>query len=128
MPHKNIVRTERNRRQKITMAWAKATWGKEAATSPRMRAMRFIEEAMELVQAQGLSEADVNLVAKDIFSRPVGETAQEVGGVMTSLNCLVENCGLSTDECEIEELKRVLDLDPEILREKQEDKVRRGLV
>lgn len=55
------------------------------------RADRFIEEALELAQTEPQFTADrAHALVDYVFSRPVGEPHQEVGGVMVTLAAL---CG-----------------------------------
>ena len=57
---------------------------------PVLRAMRFLEEATELCQAAGLSQAQAQKTMKMVYSKPPGEIHQELGGVQTTL------CALAT--------------------------------
>lgn len=45
----------------------------------------FIEEAIELAQACGLSEREVGMHVARIFAKPKGLVEQEIGGVMLTL-------------------------------------------
>lgn len=128
MSHAELVHAERQALQQLLQGWCATTFGKEHAESRRIRALRFLEEAIELVQAQGLDHHDVAFVSDYVFGRPVGQTPQEVGGVMIALNCLCENLGLSIDTCERNEASRVLTVDPEKLRAKQALKTAEGLI
>ncbi len=56
---------------------------------PRERAMRLLEEAIELAQAEGITERQVLNQVYHIFSRPAGEPTQEAGGVAV---CLLAWC------------------------------------
>ena len=47
----------------------------------RERAMRLLEEAIELAQAEGITEEMVNRQTRHVFSRPAGEPDQEAAGV-----------------------------------------------
>lgn len=49
------------------------------------RGDRLLEEVLELLQAQGYDKARVPTLVDYVFGRPVGEPAQEVGGVMVTL-------------------------------------------
>lgn len=55
------------------------------------RGDRLLEEVLELLQAHGYDSARVPTLVDYVFGRPVGEPAQEVGGVMVTLAsyCLV---------------------------------------
>ncbi|HDS1303488.1 TPA: hypothetical protein QEK28_000283 [Stenotrophomonas maltophilia] len=49
------------------------------------RGDRLLEEVLELLQAHGYDKARVPTLVDYVFSRPVGDPAQEVGGVMVTL-------------------------------------------
>lgn|SRR5581483_1887161 len=49
------------------------------------RTHRFLEEALELAQANGCSQEDAHMIANYVYSRPVGRPEHEVGGVMVTL-------------------------------------------
>ncbi|WP_414540882.1 hypothetical protein [Stenotrophomonas forensis] len=49
------------------------------------RGDRLLEEVLELLQAHGYDSARVPTLVDYVFGRPVGEPAQEVGGVMVTL-------------------------------------------
>lgn len=49
------------------------------------RGDRLLEEVPELLQAHGYDPARVATLVHYVFKRPVGEPAQEVGGVMVTL-------------------------------------------
>ncbi|MFZ2996237.1 hypothetical protein [Sphingobium sp.] len=65
--------------------WMVEVFGEEIAMDPLERIMRFLEEALELAQAEGMTPAEVSRVVDYVYGRPVGETSQEVGGVMVTL-------------------------------------------
>lgn len=83
-------------------AWAETLFGVETSSSRRTRALRFYEEALELVQTTGLTDADLAPVRQMVWSRPVGEMNQEIGGTMVTLLLLAELHGLDVET----ELKR----------------------
>src|SRR5689334_8465495 len=49
---------------------------------------RFLEEALELVQAAGCTASEAHQLVDYTFGRPIGEIGQEVGGVMNTLAAL----------------------------------------
>jgi len=77
--------------------------------SKRERALRFLEEAMELAQAEGLTRLDVARMAGYVFNRPVGGTQQEVGGVMVTLAALCWNENIYLDVAAKREIERIED-------------------
>lgn len=71
------------------------------------RARRFLEEAVELVQALGLTKDDVLRVVDYVYGRPVGEVENEIGGVGMTLLPLCEALDISAEQCFRRELARV---------------------
>lgn len=65
--------------------WQEKAFGELTNESLQMRAMRFLEEAVELFQTAGLSKEKANEIVAYTFGRPVGDPCQEVGGVMVTL-------------------------------------------
>ena len=100
----------RDLRQTVIMGWVKNTFGPvdpEAAT-PAGRRRRFLEEALELVQAMGGSMDEVETQANRVFARLPGASAEEIGGVGITLLALAASIGVSAEAMEIAEAHRVL--------------------
>lgn len=123
----DFVLLGRNQRQKDILAWAMRTFGAQTAGVPAERIRRFAEEAIELAQAAGMSEAAMTEMVRYVFSRPAGDPAQEVGGVSISLLGYCELVGLSADECESREFARVLAKDAAYFRRRQDAKALAGV-
>lgn len=92
--------------QMRTESWLHDCFGINA-TNKAIRNHRFLEEALELVQACECTEEDAHRVVDYVFNRDVGEKHQEVGGVMVTLAglCLAQN--LDMHACAEIELARV---------------------
>ena len=116
----------RNIRQKSIYDWCVEAFAGEDS-SPRIRMLRFIEEATELAQAHGLSQTEVEYVVSYVFGRPVGEPYQEVGGVMVTLNCYCEAAGISLVDAEQDEIARVNSKPLEHFQKRQREKTASGL-
>jgi hypothetical protein len=80
--------------QKRAQYWAKKCFGLTLATDRNERNQRFAEEAIELVQACGMSERAVLGAVAYVYNRPVGEVRQEVGGTYTTLALLCAANGI----------------------------------
>lgn len=94
----------------------------------QMRLRRFAEEAAELCQAAGLDEETFIKVARDSYSRPIGETGQEIGGTMVTLLCLAGVTEHSVDAEARREFERINT--PEMIEKiaaKQAVKAARGI-
>jgi hypothetical protein len=76
------------------MDWGKKCFGLTLATDLRERTHRFGEEAIELLQAYGMTRREVLGAVDYVFGRPVGDKHQEVGGVYTTLAMLCEADGI----------------------------------
>lgn len=73
------------------------------------RNSRFLEEALELVQACGASREMAHQAVDYVFDREVGKREQEVGGVMSCLAALCSAWSIDLDEATHQELERILD-------------------
>jgi NTP pyrophosphatase (non-canonical NTP hydrolase) len=76
--------------QSRVQPWMMACFGPEISADRVERSDRFIEEALELVQAGGYTKDRAHALVDYVFGRPQGEINQEVGGVMVTLaaHCL----------------------------------------
>ncbi|WP_439449804.1 hypothetical protein [Stenotrophomonas sp. ATs4] len=87
------------------------------------RGDRLLEEVLELLQAHGYDSARVPTLVNYVFGRPVGEPAQEVGGVMVTLAAYCSVAGLSMQADGQAELDRINQADVIArIRAKQEAK------
>lgn len=92
--------------QEEVKRWCIETFGEAIATNINERCLRFIEEANELCQALGMTEEQAITIAKYVFSRPVGEPKQEVGGVMITLMALCNAADIGMDKAYATEAER----------------------
>lgn len=87
------------------------------------RGDRLLEEILELLQAHGYDRNRVPTLVDYVYSRPVGEPDQEVGGVMITLAGFCHDAGLDMLSAGNRELDRITK--PEIMakiRAKQQSK------
>jgi hypothetical protein len=92
--------------QKAVNGWMALTFSDDVRKDVRERTLRFIEEAMELAQALGLTADEAERMVQYVWTRPVGEPAQEVGGTMVTLSALCSAVGIDLDEAGRNELQR----------------------
>jgi hypothetical protein len=71
------------------------------------RGDRLLEEVLELLQAKGYDRTRVATLVDYVYGRPVGEPAQEVGGVMVTLAGFCWVAGLDMHEAGEHELTRI---------------------
>jgi hypothetical protein len=76
--------------------WLFECFGEKIAGDIVERNHRFLEESLELVQSLGCTQSDAHQLVDYVYSRPVGEPYQEVGGVMVTLAalCLANNLNM----------------------------------
>ena len=87
--------------------WMIACFGAEIAADKIERNHRFLEEALELVQAGGCSRSEAHQLVDYVFDRPVGDLPQEMGGVMVTLAAFGLAHRLKMNACGETELARV---------------------
>lgn len=101
--------------------WVVAAFGETIANDLGERTHRFLEEALELVQAAGCTKSEALQLVDYVYSRPAGTVSQETGGTMTTLASLCYVLGVNMEGCGENELcsnwKRI-----EEIREKQAKK------
>ena len=74
--------------QERVRPWMMACFGETISNDLQERNHRFLEEALELVQSTGCTQSEAHQLVDYVFGRPVGDPAQEVGGVMVTLAAL----------------------------------------
>lgn len=60
----------------------------------RERALRYAEESLELMQAAGLTESDVEALKKHVYSREPGQIRKELGNAQLTLLALGTSYGI----------------------------------
>ncbi len=116
----------RAERQREVFEWCGRTFGSESQRDRKKRVLRFLEEAIELYQAEGCSLEQGQALMAHVFARPAGEPQQEVGGVSVTLLSYCEAAGLSADECEVVEIARIFNRSAEKARERYQRKTGAG--
>lgn len=103
--------------------WLIECFGEAIAQNTQERNQRFLEEALELVQACGATSDEAHQLVDYVFGRDSGEQSQEVGGVMVTLAALCHANGLAMHQSAEVELDRISR--PDVMariREKQKHK------
>ncbi len=111
--------------QEQCMKWALLVFGSKVACSLDERRLRFLEEAVELVQANGMTAEKAHEIVDYVYSRPTGEEFQEVGGVLVTLAVFCAANGIDMDNAGRNELARIHN-NKERIKEKQAAKTIRG--
>lgn len=87
--------------------WMQVCFGEEIGRDKLERNRRFLEESLELVQANGCSQREAHQLVDYVFGREVGQLTQEVGGVMVTLASLCEASDIDMVSCGRVELERI---------------------
>lgn len=107
--------------QQRVQPWMLETFGAEIAGDVTERGDRLLEEVLELLQSHGYDPGRVATLREYVFGRPVGEPAQEVGGVMVTLAAYCLATGLDMHAAGEAELSRIW-TKVEVIRAKQASK------
>ena len=113
--------------QLLANNWAKRAFGLEHTTNSKVRALRLLEEAIELAQAEGIKRHLVDHCTEIVYSRPVGQANQEIGGVLMTAAVYCGCVGRDIDEVLATELDRVLAKPLTQFHERNQDKINLGL-
>lgn len=97
----------RKAKQLFHHTWCKEVFGPEHVLDKRVRALRLLEEAIELFQSVGGKAEQATNLVNYVFSRPPGNPIQELGGVSTCMLVLAQTLGTTVEEAEDLELRRV---------------------
>jgi hypothetical protein len=113
-------------RQTQVHDWAVRTFGLVAVCRDE-RAARFLEEAIELAHAIGLSETMAEAILARVYSRKRGDVPQEIGQSMLTLECLAQNEELCADDLARQEFDRVRALPRAYFVKRQNAKAKQGI-
>lgn len=114
------------RRSTAALAWAVSIFG-EGAEDGEERAMRFIEEAVELVNAVGLSASVVHAIVERIYTRHKGDRGREMGQALLTLELLAEVYGIDPSRCADVEFARIQAIPKEEWERRHAAKVESGI-
>jgi len=109
--------------QRRVAAWVLEVLGPESLSNPKERALRFVEEAIELAQACSLDAETLHKLVDYVMQRPVGDPEKEIGGCFITLYAVAEAIDADADAAFTRELKRVRN--PEVIervRRRQQEK------
>jgi NTP pyrophosphatase (non-canonical NTP hydrolase) len=110
------------------VSWITRTFGWEIYRNRHERGRRFLEEeVIELNQAIGLFHEEALRAVNHVYSRPVGQIEQEMGGVGITLLGLCDAFGLDFEELTERELDRVLALPADYFRKRNVLKAQAGI-
>ena len=86
--------------------WLSACFPPSVCSDRQERTHRFLEESLELAQANGGSREDVEALVAYVYSRPQGNPEAEVGGVIVTLAGLCSASKIDLGKAGDRELER----------------------
>ncbi len=107
--------------QERVKEWLLACFGPVIASDKIERNHRFLEESLELVQACGATRDECLQLVDYVYSRPIGDRKQEVGGVLNTLAALCYTYDIDMNDAGEAEMQRVWNK-IDVIREKQKTK------
>lgn len=93
--------------QARVVGWVRSTFGEASSEDVPERALRFVEEAVELAQACGMPPEQLDRLVEYVYARPTGDASREVAGSMLTLYAVAAALGVLADEAFEKELERV---------------------
>ena len=102
--------------QKEVLHWMHETFKDEpqAIYDVRERALRFIEEAIELCQALGITQDELSRLQTYVYARPPGDAAQETSGVLITFLALCTAAEIDPTIAYFQEMLRIKQ--PEVMQ------------
>ena len=111
--------------QQKLLQWAVDVFG-DIALEPEERALRFVEEALEVAQIH-LARDQVDAMVTRVFNREPGKIGKEIGQAAMTLKMLAQAVGVSVDEEIGAEFQRVSSRHIDEWHQRQNDKADMGL-
>lgn len=103
-------------------------WGEESLNNLDERIGRVLEEVIELAQTEGYSPERIKRLVDHVYSRPVGDSYQEVGGVCLTLLAYCHSKGIDIEDAEHTELGRVFNFSVEHAKKRRDEKRQAGVL
>lgn len=113
--------------QFLANAWARRAFGANHITNSGIRALRLLEKAIELAQAEGIQRHMVDHCTAVVYGRPIGSAHQEIGGVLMTSAVYCSCNGLDMETVLRNELDRVLAKPLDQFAQRNQDKIDLGL-
>lgn len=107
--------------------WGTRCFGIGQMQDPQTRALRFVEEAVELNQALGVPKDAMHHLVSVVYSRPRGEPTAELGGCLLTLMVLARTLHTDLEAAFQFELRRVLSKPREHFAERNKEKLDLGI-
>ena len=114
-------------KQLIIADWVRTNFGANILFDRNERGKRTLEEAVEVAQSVGITCDEIIAIVDRVYSKPVGEPYQEVGGLGVTLLALCSCLGFSMDAAIQDEIARIHTFPPEYWQSRQNAKAVAGV-
>lgn len=94
-------------KQRRVSTWVRTVFSEKEATDVPERALRAVEEVVELAQSVGVDAATLHRLVDYVMGRPAGKPAQEIAGTMVTLYAMAGALGVDADTAFEVELERI---------------------
>ena len=108
------------------LRWAVSTFG-EVAEDKEERAMRFLEEAIEVANAVGLPPETLQMIGARVYSRQKGDLSREIGQAMLTLELLADVLTIDPQRAAADEFSRIQSIPKEEWERRHQAKVDMGI-
>jgi hypothetical protein len=96
--------------ERLMGRWSELVFRERAQEiTPKIRALRALEEMMELAQAENISSTEVTIIRDQVYNKPPGDPIQEVCGVMVTMAGYAMTKGIVLERCFWMEFERMMD-------------------
>ena len=109
---------------RLAYDWGARCFGREHMVDRPTRALRCLEEAIELAQSLGVSKEYADLLVASVYDRPPGDPIQEAGGTLLTCSVLCHAIGQTPERVYETELTRCLSKSPEYFAKRNAEKMR----
>lgn len=113
--------------QRIACEWAVRSFGMKHVAEPQVRAVRHVEEAIEVCQAFDVPKEQILAAVEMVYAKPKGEPLQELGGSLMTAVILCEAIGVEAELVLEKEVRRVLEKDKAPWSARNQSKLDAGL-
>lgn len=94
---------------RLTLRWSQLVFREHyERITPHIRAMRLLEEAIELAQSEEVSIGEVEYIVRQVYRKLPGDPYKELGGVLCSLAAYAGLKSYSLEHCFIDEFERIM--------------------
>lgn len=93
-------------RPSCALMWAEQTFG-PIALNHEERALRFVEEAIELANALNVSHVALQAIVARVWNKSPGNVERELGQAQLTLELLSKAIGISADDEAMKEFYRI---------------------